>query len=165
MQNISATYKGLIIAALMIVAELISFYVLKNEVQSKFKYITYSIYTVGIIWSLFSLKQRSDGNLVFKDFFTEGFKTFVVVVFLMVVYTFIFVKTNPHILDKFIDENNKLILAEGNRTPAEVLTNAEKIKSAFLLTMAMGATIIYLIIGALISAVGAGFLSQQKAND
>jgi len=100
----------------------------------------------------------------FKDYFSEGFKAFIVVVLLMVIYTFIFVKINPQIIGNFVEENNKLLAAEGNRTQAEILDNATKIKSLFLLTMVMGATITYLFIGALVSLVMAGFLSQKNVS-
>ena len=80
----------------------------------------------------------------------------------MVIYTFVFVKMNPQIIDSFIEENNKALAAEGNRTQAEIMDNAAKIKSLFVLTMVMGATIVYLLIGAFVSAAGAGFLSQKK---
>lgn len=162
MRKLKAQYIGLITGGLMIAASLFSFYVLHLPTKSKFQYVVYSIFSAGIIWSLLLHYKSDAADKKLKDYFSEGFKTFIVVVLLMVIYTFIFIKMNPQIIGSFIEENNKALAAEGNRTPAEILDNAAKIKSLFLLTMVMGATIIYLVIGALVSVVGAGFLSQKK---
>ena len=162
MKNLKSQYIGIITGIVMIAASLFAFYYLHLPTKSNFLLIVYSIYSVGIVLTLLRYYKSDIPNKKFKDYFSEGFKAFIVVVLFMVIYTFIFVKTNPSIIASFITENNKLLLAEGNRTEAEISANEDKIKSMFLLSMVMGATIIYLIIGALISVLGAGFLSQKS---
>ncbi len=162
MKTIKPVHIGLITGVVMILSSLLSFYVLHVPAQSKFQLFVYTIYTAGIVWALWSYHRNSDTAPRFKDYFSEGFKTFIVVVLLMVIYTFIFVKMNPHLLDGFIEENNKALAAQGNRTQAEIQANASQIRSYFALTMAMGALIMYLVIGALISVIGAGFLVQRN---
>ncbi len=165
MKQLKAQHIGLITGVVMIAASVIFFYVLHLPAVSKSQLVVYSIYSAGVIGSLLLFHNSAVGDKKFKDYFSEGFKTFIVVVLFMAVYTFIFVKINPSIIGNFIIENNKLLSAQGNRTPAEIATNADKIRSAFLLTMVMGAIITYLIIGALISIIGAGFLSRKKAGN
>lgn len=154
---------GLATGITMVAASAIAFYVFHVPYQSKFPIVLYSIYTVGILISLILFhRQATEGK--FKDYFSEGFKTFIIAVLLIVIYTFVFVKTNPHMIDGFIEENNKQLAAQGNRTAAEIAANANSIRSMFLLTMVTGTMVIYLIIGALVSVIAAGFLSQQKNN-
>lgn len=145
----------------MVVISAVAFYAFHVPYQSKFPIVLYSIYTIGILFSLISFHRQSTGAK-FKEYFSEGFKTFIIAVLLIVIYTFVFVKMNPNMIDGFIEENNRQLAAQGNRTPAEIAENATNIRSMFLLTMVTGTMIIYLIIGALVSLVGAGFLSQQK---
>lgn len=163
MKQLKPPLIGLITGVVMIIAALVAFYGLHLPTTGKFQYVVYSVYTLGIIWTLLAFHKHSVDKIKFKDYFSEGFKMFIVVVLLMVLYTFVFVKMNPQIIAGFIEENNRQLAAQGNRTAAEIQANADNIRSLFPLTMVMGATITYLVIGALISVVGAAFLSQQKA--
>lgn len=162
MKQLKPQHIGLITGVVMIVALLVAFYKLHIPFQSKFQWVVYTVYSAGVIWSLLSFHQSKQPAKKFKDYFSEGFKMFIAVVLLMVVYTFVFVKMNPQILDSFIETNNKVLTQEGNRTQAEITENAAKIRSYTPLVMTMGAMIIYLIIGALVTLVGAGFLSQKN---
>lgn len=154
---------GLITGIVMVATSAIAFYGFHMPYQSKFPIVLYSIYTSGILLALILFHKQS-AAVKFKDYFSEGFKTFIIAVLLIVIYTFVFVKTNPHMIDGFIEENNKQLAAQGNRTAAEIAANANSIRSMFLLTMVTGTMVIYLIIGALVSVIAAGFLSQQKNN-
>jgi hypothetical protein len=163
MKNINATYKGLIAGILMIGLSVLFFYGLKYPVTGNNQVVILLVYVVAIIWSLFSLKKRSQPiQLKFKDYFSEGFKTFVVVTLLMVVFTYIFYKLNPQILEDGIKDNNALLLKQGDHTPNEIADNAKKMRDIFLPMMTAINTIKYLVIGALVTVIGAGFLSQKK---
>ena len=98
----------------------------------------------------------------FKAYFSQGFKTFIVAALIIIVYTFIFYKMNPQIVEKMIYDNNAAALKEGNHTPAEIQGNAKQFKKIFLVGMMMANTLIYLVIGALVSVIGAGFLADKK---
>jgi glycerol uptake facilitator-like aquaporin len=161
MKNISAKYIGLITGGLMVLVSLLMFYQFHYPDTGTVKYVSYSIYTFGIIVSLLNFKNNN-GDKDFKDFFSEGFKTFVVVALIMAIFTFVFYKINPQIFEKTIEEINKINSLDTSKTPAEVIENGNKIRSIKLpMTVAMN-TIIYMILGALISLIGAGFLSQKK---
>ena len=145
----------------MIGAELFFFYGLKEPLQSNWRYITYTIYTAGLAWSIWTASGQTSR---FKELFSTGFRTFIIVVLLMVAYTFVFIKMNPGIIDKIIEDNNRLIQAEGNHTPAEISANADKIRSMYLPALVMAAIFIYLALGALVSVVAAAlFGSRNKA--
>jgi Protein of unknown function (DUF4199) len=164
MKNISAKYIGLITGGLMVLVSLLMFYQFHLPDTGTVKYVCFSIYTVGIIISLFFFKNNNIEGKEFKDYFSEGFKTFVVVSLMMAIFTFVFYKMNPQIFEKTIEEINKINALDTNKTPAEVIENGNKIKNIQLPMTVTINTLMYMIIGALVSLIGAGFLSQKKMN-
>ena len=161
LNNLNATKKGLLIGMVMIGLALFFYYVLKMPINEKEQYVLFTLYVAGIAWSLFSYKQIG-GDKNFKSYFSTGFKTFIAVTLLMVLYTFIFFKFNTAYRDAGIAENNVLLLKEGNHTAAEIESNANQLKKIFMPVMVGIATFKYLILGALITAIGAGFLSRKQ---
>lgn len=163
MKNISAKYIGLITGGLMVLISLLMFYQFHYPDTGTVKYVCFSIYTIGIVAALFNFKNKHTEVKEFKDYFSEGFKTFVVVSLMMAIFTFVFYKMNPQIFEKAIEEINKINSLDTSKTPAEVIENGNKIRSIRLpMTVAIN-TIMYMIIGALVSLIGAGFLSQKKS--
>ena len=162
MKLTGAAIKGLITGAVMIAVSLLLFYVIKFPANGRDQFIILTIYVIGIAWSLLSFKRSATEDKKFKDYFGAGFRTFIVVTLLMVVYTGLFYKFNTQIREAGIAENNELLLQQGDHTPAEIAKNAENVRDIFLPMMVGYAIFKYLIIGALVSVVGAGFLSQKK---
>lgn len=163
MKNISAKYIGLIAAAAMIAASLLLFYQFNFPENGKNQYFIYALYGIGIIMGLVLYKQNDAGDKTFKDYFSEGFKVFVVVTLIMALYTFIFYKMNPQILENALVEINTYNAKDADKTPAEVTANAEKLRGIFIPMMIATTTIKNLILGALITIVAGGFLSQKKS--
>ena len=163
MKNISAKYIGLITAAAMVAASLILFYILHFPENGKNQYFIYAIYAVGILTTLILYNKNTTEGSAFKNYFSEGFKVFVVVTLIMAVFTFIFYKMNPQILEKALVEINAYNAKDADKTPAEVTANAEKLRGIFIPMMIATTTVKNLVLGALITIVAAGFLSQKKA--
>ena len=161
LKNLNATKKGLVTGIVMIGLSLFFYYVLKLPVNEKEQYALYAAYTAGIVWSLFAHKYSSaDKN--FKSYFSTGFRTFIVVTLLMVLFTFIFFTFDTTYRDAGIAENNALLLKEGNHTAAEIEGNAKQLKKIFMPVMMGMITFKYLILGALVTAIGSGFLSSKQ---
>lgn len=163
MKNISAKYIGLLTGGLMVAVSLIMFYQFHFPDTGVIKYVCYSIYTIGITYTLYKFKDNGTEEKEFKNYFSEGFKTFVVVVLIMSLFTFIFYKLNPQILENTLAEINKYNAQDRNKTPGEVLENSNKLRSIFMPMTVATNTIMYLIIGALVTLIGAGLLSQKKS--
>ncbi|MEI7470952.1 MAG: DUF4199 domain-containing protein [Ferruginibacter sp.] len=163
MKNIAAREKGIITGLLMVSAILICFYGMHSSVNGYTQYVAYGIYIAGILWCLYDFKKNATKEVSFKDYFSAGFKTFIVVVLMMAIFTYIFYSNNLQLRDVPIAENNRLLLLEGNKTPAEIEVNANQLRKIFLPMMTGIFTFKYLIIGALVTAVGAAFLGQKKA--
>ncbi len=160
--QINATRKGLITVMLMIAMSLFFFYTLKKPFDSSFQYIIYSIYFFGILWNMLIFNKQADINTRFKDYFSEAFKTFIVITLIMVIYNLIFLKFNPQILELKIVQNNVEILKEGNHTPAEIVDNANQMRSIFLPMMAAINIFLYLILGTIMSSVISLVLMKMK---
>lgn len=158
----SARNKGLITGCVMVAVTLFFFYVLKQPFESNFQYIIYGIYTAGIIWAVLDFKKNAAAGEKFKDYFSAGFKMFVIVTLMMVLFVFIFFYFNPEIRDAKFAENTKLLLQEGNHTPAEIEKNTAQMKSVFFPLMLGITTFAYLFLGALITAITSAFLSAKK---
>ena len=161
MKHLTATHKGIITALLLIAVSVFLFYGLKWPENGKSQYIVLVIYIAGIVWAQVTHKMNNKRYIAFKEFFSEGFKCFIVATLFMVLYTFIFYKLNPQILEKGILENNALLLKDGNHTPAEIETNANKLRSIFMPMMLSINTVKFLFLGALVAVVTGGFLSQK----
>jgi hypothetical protein len=152
--------KGFLIGICMVIVSVICFYGLHLPENGNSQYAVLFIYVVGMIWVMDSARQKfPDGK--FGALFQEGFRAFIVCTLLMVLYTYVFYRLNPDILEVGIRINNKLIEAEGNKTPAEIAANSAKIRDLFMPMMLSLNTIKYLFLGALISAVMAVFFSQK----
>jgi hypothetical protein len=164
MVNISATYKGLIAGGLMVVTCIIAYFVLKIPYNSKEQFVVFAIYTAAIIWALTDFNKTITGEKKFKEYFQVGFKVFMVVTLLMVVYCFVFYSFNTAIRDAWITNNNQLLLKEGNHMPAEIEANGQQMKKMFLPLMAGINLFKYLIIGVLITVITAGVFVSQKKN-
>ena len=161
MKNIYARNIGLITGGLMIAATLFMFYVLHLPEAGTAKYVCYGIYSAGILLSLFNYYGKKNVEKNTKSFFSEGFKTFVVVVFLMAVFGLIFYKLNPQIFDARLAEINAINSQDPNKTAAEVTENSNKLKNIFIpMTVAIN-TVLYLILGALISIIASAFLANK----
>ena len=93
-----------------------------------------------------------------KNYFSEGFKAFIVVAFFMAIYVFVFYRMNPQILESKIAENNELIKLSKDKTLLEIEQNANQLRNIFMPMMITITVVMYLFMGALVSLVTGGFL-------
>ena len=154
--------KGLITGALMIIASIFSLSVLKNPVESYFQFIVYIIFCLGIVWCLLSYSKSSVKKKAFKDFFSTGFRTFIIITLLMVGFAYIYFSLNTGFRDTTIAENSRLLALQGDHLPGEIEENSKQLKKMFMPLMISSTVFRYLILGALITAITAGFLSKKN---
>lgn len=161
MKNLSATYKGIITGALMILMSMCIFF-LKGNFENQLQYVTYFIYIAGIVWALIAYKKASDQERTFKNYFGQGFKCFIVVTFMMVAFTWIFLKMNPGFRDEMAKNYRAELMKTGNKTPQEIDTLVASAKEYFITMLTSMAIFGYLLIGALVTLIASAFLSQNK---
>jgi type III secretory pathway component EscS len=125
------------------------------------QYIIFFVFIIGLLFGLFQYRQQNQ-EAGFKQLFGEGFKIFVVVAFFMVVYSWIFYKYNPQILEEAITFNEQLIIKQGNRTMPEIEDNTKKLRQIFIPMMLAFNTIKYLFMGTLVTLVASGFWGKRN---
>ena len=157
-----STSIGFYTGTLMIALTLLFVYVLKYDITGNNQFVTYGIYVAGIVLSLYSYKHKGhQHNPGLKNYFSEGFKCFVVATLLLVLFTIVFYKLNPQILERALVSNEALVVAQGDHTGAEIAENNEKLRNIFMPMMIGITTIKYLIIGALVTLIAGGLLSKK----
>ena len=173
MRKINATIQGLITGTLMILISLLIFQV-KQSFDNNLQYITYAVYIAGITWTLVYFHRFSSQEKKFKNYFSQGFKCFIVVTLLMVAFTWVFMYANPGLEDEMAANYRKDLLANGkdqaaidakangNYTPSEIDGNVAKAREYFVPMLISGVIFGYLMIGALVTAVTSFLLSNKK---
>ncbi|MEX0635599.1 MAG: DUF4199 domain-containing protein [Ferruginibacter sp.] len=160
-----ATFKGLITGMLMVLLSIVFYYQFHFEPYGPNQMWVIVLFIAGMVWSLLNFHHSPiarDAKL--KDYFSEGFRTFIVITLIMVIYTAVFYKLNPQILDKIIEDNENLVLQAGDKTPAEILENTAKLRSIFMPMTISITTVTYLIFGAVTSLIGGLFLKNARGS-
>ncbi len=150
----------MLLSLLLISTSLICFYGLKMPDNGSSQYIIFFVFITGLLLGLFHYRQLNL-ETSFKQLFGEGFKIFVVVTFFMVSYSWIFYKYNPQILEEAITFNEQLIIKQGNKTMPEIAENTKKLRQIFIPMMLALKTIMYLILGTLVTVVASGFWGKK----
>lgn len=150
----------MLLSLLLISTALICFYVLKMPDNGSSQYIIFFVFISGLLLGLYQYHQFNQ-DAGFKKLFGEGFKIFVVVAFFMVLYSWIFYKYNPQILEEAITFNEQLIIKQGNKTMPEIEDNTKKLRQIFIPMMLAFNTIKYLLMGTLVTVVASGFWSKK----
>lgn len=159
--NSSSAQKGIITGILMIAVSLIIYY-LKGNFENGLQYIAYFLYVVGILWTLYSFRKKEAENKSFKNYFSEGFKCFIVVTLMMVLFTFIFLKLNPSLKEEMAINYKADLIKSKNYTAPEIETMTIKAKDYFVTMLVSMAIFGYLIIGALVTVIASAFFSQKE---
>lgn len=168
LNKLSATKKGVITGLAMVALSLV-FVLLKKQPTGLPQYLAYIIYTAGVVWTLLNFHKKNvailkenQAPLTFKPYFSEGFKCFIVVTLLMVIYTFVFFKIDHTYQNAMADQLRQDLVKTGNATPAEIDKQVSSMKANFALLYTAGAVFFYLFIGTLVTAVAGAFLTSKK---
>jgi hypothetical protein len=123
----SHSVKGLIIAALLIILDLV-FQRPGFQIEERSQYLLRAaLVLVSIFISCIIFSKQSGGGLKFGDVFSHGFKTTAVIAFLLAIYIFIAVKYiyQPPTAED-IDTAAKLMAQQQNVMPQEAKRMAEE---------------------------------------
>jgi uncharacterized membrane protein (DUF485 family) len=161
MKYILPRNKGLITGAVMIAVSILIYFA-KGNFDGTLQYVVYSIYLAGIVWTLIDFKKNATTLPTFKEFFSQGFKCFIVVTLLMVVFTLIFILLHPELKEQMAANMQAEMSKSKDLVQSDIDARIVTAKKIFLPAFLMGAVFGYLIIGALVTVIGAGFLSQKK---
>ncbi|MFN8305429.1 MAG: DUF4199 domain-containing protein [Ferruginibacter sp.] len=161
MQKLTSTHKGLITGSLMILASLVFFYA-GLPAQSPVQLLIYIIYTGGIVWSVYTYQPAEAKDNKFGSYFLQGFKCFIVVTLLMVLFTIVFNKMHPEFSTQMAEAYKAELKQKGNKTPAEIEKAIDDMKNYYLPMLISSAVFGYLIMGAVISLVASLLFMKRK---
>ena len=152
LKNLNATKKGLITGLLMVGISLLVYYA-KLPFDSPVQFIGYIVYAGGVVWTILEFSRTGNHSNKFGEYFLQGFKCFVVITLVMVVFTFIFNKMHPEFKDEMVAAYKTEMISKGNTTPAEMESNITKAKDFYIVMLISSAIFGYLIIGAVVTTV------------
>jgi Protein of unknown function (DUF4199) len=153
--------KGLITGLLMLFGEYTIRHFKGNELNPLFT-LTVLLYVAGIVWTLWDYSRSAEYDRKFGSLFLNGFRCFIVVTFVMVLFTYFY----THFNDDF--RNNKLkwiteqINKEPGKTPAERESLIAGAKKYYWIPDVLAATFGYLIVGAVITALTSLLIIKRK---
>jgi hypothetical protein len=157
----SPAIKGLITAVVMIAIALITFYA-GMPANTPFQYLIYAVYAIGIVWTLIVYAKSPDFSGKFSDAFNQGFRCFIVVTLLMVLFTGIFSYTNPQFAQESSEYYRQELLKDKDQLPNTIDEAVAKYKKNYTTTLVYGAIIGYLIIGAVVTAITSLAINSRK---
>jgi hypothetical protein len=159
--TISPVIKGLI-TALAMIAVTFGLYYSNQPAYSPLQYTPYAVYGIGIVWTLISYKRSESFTGKFGDLFLQGFRCFIVVTLVMVVFIAVFLKVQPKFREEGAEAYRVELVKAKNKTPQEIDTEVAKYKEQFNTGFISASIFGYLVVGAIITAGTAVFLTKRK---
>lgn len=153
--------KGLITAILMIAIALVTFYS-NMPANSGFQYLVYAVYALGIVWTLVAYRLHGQYTGSFGDTFNQGFRCFIVVTLIMVLFTGLFSYLHPEFAEESSRYYREEMMKDKNNLPADIDSAVAKYKKNYTLTLVYGSIIGYLIIGAAVTAATSFIIINRR---
>ena len=160
--RLTPAIKGFITALLMIAAALI-IDTRKDTASSGIQYIIFIIYGVGIIWALISFSRTGSFTGKFGELFGQGFRCFIVVTLVMVIFTAVFIKMHPEFAEMEAAHQREELIKLNGRTPNEIDELVLKAKKQYAIRYISASIFGYLIIGAGVTVATSIFLTRRNS--
>jgi ABC-type Mn2+/Zn2+ transport system permease subunit len=156
--------KGLIIALILIVIGFIG-RLIHVEREGWFSVVSYLLLAIGIIVSCVTYSNQLNHNVTFGNIFADGFKTTAVVTCITIVFTVILMMIMPEIKQQIFDAAREQ--AEKSGASDEIIQKQQQMmQSMFWVFMIGGILVVYLIVGAISSVLGAAIAKKNpQANN
>lgn len=161
MNRLSPLLKGVITAALMLGFTLFLHYG-NIPPSSNLIYVLYALYGGGIIWTLLSYSRSEAYTGKFGDLFGQGFRCFIIVTLIMVVFTAVFSMMHPEFAEKDAELYRQFLIEKKEKTPSEIEDLVAASKKHYTTGLIYSSVFGYLLLGSLFTAAGAGGLMLMR---
>lgn len=161
MNKLTPLVKGIITGGLMAISSLALYYT-RVPAGSLLHYIIYLLYAAGIVWTLVSYSRSASFTGKFADLFGQGFRCFIVIILIVVAFTAIFTMMHPEFAEEAAASYRTDLMKKGDKLPADIDKMVADAKKQYTTGVVYFTIFGYLIIGALINAVGSAFLMRRK---
>jgi hypothetical protein len=152
---------GLLTGITMILTSLLCYHFFSSG-NGQWQLLIYGIYAAGIWAGQYQFTISKDAQAGFRNLFSEGFKVFMPVTFLMVLFTWIFMKYDTNLVNQMAEAYKNKLLETGNRTLEQIETEVAQSKDKYATFFTSLAIFGYLIAGALATLSGAIFFSSRN---
>ncbi|MBC7904666.1 MAG: DUF4199 domain-containing protein [Gemmatimonadaceae bacterium] len=154
--------KGLIIAAILVVLDLVARKSGVRVDESFIKWLPGTIMILGFTFSGWYYAKQLDGQVSFGTVFAHGFKTAAVTICMLALYTWISVKfLYPEFAEETFKNAAEQLAKEKNIMPGEVQAKAtEAAKKAWILAVS-GVLFLGLIFGLIGASLGAAIAKKK----
>ncbi len=164
MRNLNPTYVGLATGLIMVAMSLGIYYTM-HSFDNNLQYLTYAVYVAGVVYTIVHYSKMPHAIRSFRNYFSQGFKCFIVVTLVMVSFTYIFLKSDPGLREEMARNYRADLELKGNFTPAEIDSKVLSARDYFVIMLTSSAIFGYLVIGGLVTAVTSGILIKTKGRD
>jgi hypothetical protein len=161
MKKISPLVKGFITGAVM-VGITMTFIYTNQPANARLQYLGYLLYAGGIAWTLIDYSRSADYNPNFGSIFGQGFRCFIIITLMTVIFTAIYSSTHPEIAEEAAKLYKADLIKDGNKTPAEIEQLVSNVKKQFVTGNVSLAVFGSLITGSVFTAAGAGLLLMRR---
>jgi hypothetical protein len=154
---------GLIIAFALIAFSIVLYVSFPDfKQQQKYGYISFLILLGGIIYGCINHSKENKANVTFGNLFAFGFKTSAVIASLMVIYTALSLTVIfTEMKEKGIEQAREQMEAQDQLSETQI-DDAIKMTEKIMLPLAIGgALVMYLVIGAISSLIGAAVANKN----
>ncbi|HNR16509.1 MAG TPA: DUF4199 domain-containing protein [Chitinophagaceae bacterium] len=159
--KLSPAIKGAVTGAVMIGIALITFYS-GMKADSAFQYLVYIVYALGITWTITAYKKSDRFTGKFWDSFNQGFRCFIIVTLLMVLFTGLFSKMHPEFAEEAAEFYKEELIKSKSKTPAEIDTIVNSYKKGYSTMLVYSSIFGYLIIGAVVTAIVSALTIRRR---
>ncbi len=144
------------------IAVFLGVYYSGKNVDTRFQYLVYIFYALGIVWTVIAYRQSATFTGKFGDIFSQGFKCFIIVTLLIATFYGIFNYQHPEFAEATAKAYKESLIKENQKTAPEIESEVATYKKQYTLRLVSGAIFGYLIIGAGVTAVVAALLTRRK---
>ncbi len=159
--KLTPALKGLITAVLMIVVILI-IDARRDSINPNVQYLRFVVYGLGIIWTLIAYSNSSSFQGSFSSLFGQGFRCFMVVTLIMVIFSIVFIKMHPEFAIAEAKYQRELLEKEKNRMPSDIDELEARAKKQYPMRYISASIFGYLILGAAVTAIGSALLTRRN---
>lgn len=161
MTKISPLVKGLITGVLMVALILIFSY-MKIPATTGAQYLIYAVFGGGIIWTLLDFSRTEAFTGKFGELFNQGFRCFVVVTLILVIFIAAFTLTHPEMKEEAANYRREELQKQKNMLPADIEKQVEELKSSFTTRFVSTSIFQGLVLGSIFTAAGAGLILIRR---
>ncbi len=159
--KLSPASKGLITAVAMIAGALL-IDVSKEKVDPRLQYLIFLLYGLGIVWTLVAFSRSYSFTGKFSALFSQGFKCFIVVTLVMVLFTTVFIKMHPEFAEEEANYQRSELIKTKDYMPDQIDDMIAKGKKQYAIRYISASIFGYLIFGAIVTAATAALLTRRK---